>query len=270
MYGLERCFAARIWQRRLQERPRLPQSPAPPSARECKSFAALERAVIDETTCKADRKASTFRLVEKVERGESVPYAALAHRFIPDTKHHAVDVYKSRVYGGRFVGAEGNRFVTTCQDENIRVYDTGLSEKRQGWKLTHNIPCEHVIWTVTDFDVSPDGRWLAYSTINQYVHVVDMANPDNPQRIINFCREYSERAFGIMSVVWSHDGSELIIGTSSSRRRRDGHVIAYDTIAQRIVDKVRAHDEDVNSVCFLKDTERNLLLTGSDDALGKC
>lgn len=237
---------------------RVPPAPVPSESRS---------ALAADAAANARTGTSKLRLLDAAERGEFVPVAALLRNIVPDTVHHQVDRYKSRVYGGCFVGPEGERFVTSCQDKRIRVYDTGKSECRRAWKLTHCISAKGVRWTITDFDVSPDGRWLAYSTISTYVCVVDLADPKSEQMVLDFA-EGTLRSFGIWSIKWGHDGREIIAGTSGGERLGRGCIIAYDVQSKCVVDVVPAHEQDVNSVCFMRTGERNILLSGADDALG--
>lgn len=224
---------------------------------------------------------SSYRAMEAAERGEEFNASVLKHTAVPSVKHHSVDVYDHRVYGARFVGEHGQRYVTSCQDQSIRVYETNMSDSPLAWVRTHNIPARGAYWTITDFDVSPDGRWLAYASISNFVHLVDLCNPHEPQVVLDFSISpkdiYSSAAaqprfegrVHIWSLKWGHDGTEIIVGTGAVHRRSYGLVLVYDVALRRVVEVIPAHDDDVNSVCFMQTGERNLLLSGSDDTLGK-
>lgn len=211
---------------------------------------------------------SCYRALEAAARGENFRPSVMAHNIIPDVPHHVVDKYRKSVYGGRFVGEEGERFVTSCQDYVLRAYDTGKSECESGWKQTHSIDAYGVRWTITDFDVSPNGRWLAYTSLNRYVHLADLENRNKSQVVLDLGAGVGF-SVNIWSLKWSHDGNEIIVGTGGSRTSCYGNIIVYDVQVGKIVEVIAAHQEDVNSVCFMRSGERNLILSASDDALVK-
>lgn len=171
------------------------------------------------------------------------------------------------VYGGKFVGEDGDRFVTSCQDKHLRVYKTNLSECEAAWQKTHDIRAEGVRWTITDFDVSPNGRWLVYSTLNRWVHLVDLEQESRPQIDLDFSTTNHGR-LDIWSLKFSCNGQEIIAGTSEGRMRCHGRIIVYDIQIRRVVEVIEAHEDDVNSVCYMQKTASDLILSGADDALG--
>lgn len=216
----------------------------------------------------ARRKVTTLHAVEASLRGESFPPSVLSHQFIPGLSNRVVDRYTDSVYGGQFVG-DGSRFVTSCQDTYLRVYDTAMSDNPKHWRQTHRILAHGIRWTITDFDVSPDGRWLAYASINNIVHLVDLEDTRKPQIILDFSvTKQGRRGTCVWSLSFSYDGTELIAGTRDSDNTKRGSVVVYDVQLQRIVEAISAHEEDVNSVCFMQTGDCNLVLSGSDDALG--
>ncbi len=52
----------------------------------------------------------------------------------------------------------------------VRVYDVANS-----WKLVKDVEARGLRWTITDTALSPDGRFLLYSTIDDIVRMVSMA-----------------------------------------------------------------------------------------------
>lgn len=178
-----------------------------------------------------------------------------------------VDYYENSVYGAQFV-CDGSQFVTSSQDRKLRVYSTAMSDDVSVWRKTHEIHAIAVRWTITDFDVSPDGRWLAYSSISNIVHLIDLKDKGRPQIALDFAiRKRGRYDTCIWSLRWSYDGTELIAGVMDCDAR--GSVIVYDVQLERIVEVIAAHEEDVNSVCFLQTGDCNLILSASDDALVK-
>lgn len=243
-----------------------PKAPEPVSS---EALTELQGDIEEATHLPSTRKAvSCYRALEAAARGENFRPSVMAHNVVPDVAHHFVDRYRKSVYGGRFVGEEGERFVTSCQDNVIRVYETGKSECQAAWSRTHAIEAYGIRWTITDFDVSPDGRWLAYSSLNRFVHVVDLEDSHKEQKVLDVAVG-AVFSVNIWSLKWSHDGTEIIVGTGGTGMSCYGNIIVYDVQIGKVVEVIAAHDEDVNSVCFMRSGERNLILSGSDDALGK-
>lgn len=242
----------------------------PPPSHTCESFRALSASIEDATGGR--RSCPVHRLAERVLRGDSVPIAAVGQHAVPDTQHHVVDTYSHRVYGGRFVGPEGKRYVTTCQDMLIRVYDVVPGASRDGWRQTHSFQADTIRWTITDFDVSPCGRWLAYATINPLIHICDLDFPGptaGVHREIDISRHLGRAMFGVMTLAWSPDGREIYVGTTGANRTAAGCIVVVNVETQTSSCALPAHAEDVNSVTPLGDTAGNLLLSGSDDGLVK-
>lgn len=237
----------------------MPPTPSP-------SLNDLQRQVRAATTLKHTPYQTRYRALDAVSRGQTLLPSTLMHKVVPNVLHHSVGQYHCRVYGGRFVGADGSRFISSCQDRFIRVYDTGNSECPAAWKQTHRIGAEYVRWTITDFDVSPCGRWLAYATMNNYVHVVDLHGAGDEQETFNFSEQSDER-MNIWSIKWSHDGREIIAGSSFGNGSGYGGVVVFDVQLGKIVSCIVAHDCDVNAVCFMQQGDDNLILSGSDDCL---
>jgi DDB1- and CUL4-associated factor 11 len=53
----------------------------------------------------------------------------------------------------------------------VRVY-----EPDRGWALRKDVHARNLRWTVTDTDISPDERFLIYSSITPDVHLVCFKN----------------------------------------------------------------------------------------------
>lgn len=55
------------------------------------------------------------------------------------------------------------------QDRRVRLYDCAA-----GWKLRKDITTRMVRWTITDTTLSPDQRFLVYSTIAPTAYLVSL------------------------------------------------------------------------------------------------
>ena len=72
------------------------------------------------------------------------------------------------------------------------------------------------------------------------------------------------RQNGVWCAKFSPGGNEIICGTSSC------HLLVYDVERKRMVERVPAHDDDINSVAYADRAYRpHLILTASDDHLVK-
>lgn len=211
---------------------------------------------------------SVYRALDAASKGQNVNPAVLMHSVVPSTHHHVITDIKHDVYGARFVGLHGDRFVTSSRDKALRVFQTSSSHHPTAWRKTHSIRAHAVRWTITDFDVSPDGRWLAYASINSLVHLVDLDNPYDLQHVLDFSAGHYA-GVNIWSLKWGHDGRELIVGTGANTIQANGLIIAYDVETRRVLESIPAHDADVNSVAFLQTGDCNMLLSAADDAIVK-
>ena len=176
--------------------------------------------------------------------------------------------YDSRTYSGQF-SDDGNFFFSCGQDFKVRMYDTS-NPYEWGYYKTVDYPFGQ--WTITDATLSPDNRYLAYSSIR---HLVCLAPTDPADRsdptILDFSDLTSEahrrsnygfmgrHGFGIWSLRFSGDGREIVAGTS------DRAVVVYDLEKRKSVMSLQNHEDDVNAVCFGDKMSPHILYSGSDD-----
>lgn len=194
------------------------------------------------------------------------------HRRMPKVMRHKVDEMSSRAYIGQY-SKDGSHFVAAFQDQRVRVYDV-----ERDWRLRKDVQARASRWTITDTAMSPDQRYLIYSSITSTVHMVNMhshydlvnslANVTEIHDALSFgrpntgARGWGGRmdSFGIWSVAWSPDASVVIAGTN------DNSVYIFDMESQRVTTQLKGHEDDVNAVSFLDDTP-HVLVSGSDDHL---
>jgi len=241
-----------------------------------------------------------------------LPRSQLAS-YVPNTSGVEVASYEGPCYCGQY--SEDSTFFYSCtQDHMVHMYDTTKSApprssvKRYGFgqrqwstssQLTSlrpvkSIRAREVRWTITDANLSPDNRFIIYSSITPYVHLVptgigddtdsgedgaggagqsdeDMIDPDNPshsarQVQLNF-GAHSRRGVYDYGAVWSirfsGDSREIVAGAGS------GDIAVYDIEARRQTLRVSGHHEDVNAVAFADRGSGNVLISGSDDSYVK-
>lgn len=186
--------------------------------------------------------------------------AIIADHFLPTSHGRLAVQYQSRAYSGQF-SQDGSFFYTCSQDFRVRLYDT--TDPTQ-WKHYKTVLGSTGRWTITDANLSPDNRFIAYSSITPVVYMARTA-PDNTeeQEVLDFTGPgrmgYTN---GIWSIRFSNDASEIVAGAGDRR------MYVYDIESRQVVLSVKGHANDVNAVCFA-DQSSNVLFSGSDDCLIK-
>eukprot|EP01023_Acetabularia_acetabulum_P011705 TRINITY_DN15445_c0_g2_i1.p1 TRINITY_DN15445_c0_g2~~TRINITY_DN15445_c0_g2_i1.p1 ORF type:complete len:569 (-),score=67.86 TRINITY_DN15445_c0_g2_i1:233-1939(-) len=189
--------------------------------------------------------------------------------FPPLYPHSYIDRQNDRAYIGQFSG-DGSLFWVAFQDARIRLYDVD-----KNFRLRKEVAARDVHWTITDTSVSPDQRFMAYSTLYNVVHMVNvgsnldcvhsLANVTEIHHGLNFgwlldMQEEAEALrFGIFSLDWGNSSQEIAVGTN------DQSFAIYDVQRERTTHYIRGHSDDVDTVVY-RDDSNNELLTGSDDA----
>lgn len=176
--------------------------------------------------------------------------------------------YDSRCYSGQF-SDDGNFFFSCAQDFRVRMYDTSNPYE---WKYYKTVDYPFGQWTITDATLSPDNKYLAYSSIRHMVclaptdpsdrsepHLLDFTNASRANERRSQFGFMGRHGFGIWSLRFSGDGREIVAGTS------DRSVVVYDVERAETVMTVQNHEDDVNAVCFGDESSPHILYSGSDD-----
>ncbi|GAD92291.1 WD repeat protein [Paecilomyces variotii No. 5] len=182
---------------------------------------------------------------------------------IPGSVADKIIHFDSRCYSGQF-SDDGNFFFCCSQDFKVRMYDTS---NIFDWKYYKTVDYPFGQWTITDASLSPDNKYLAYSSIR---HLVCLAPTDPGDQsdpiLLDFSRPrrraggfYGDSHFGIWSIRFSGDGREIVAGTSG------GSVIVYDVERREPTLRLNNHKNDVNAVCFGDTSSPHILYSGSDD-----
>lgn len=187
--------------------------------------------------------------------------AVLKQSLIPSTPAEMVINYHAPVYSGQF-SDDGNFFYSVVKDFKVRMYDTSNPYR---WRHYKTVEYPGGSWTLTDASLSPDNKWLAYTSIQSNVCLAptDPKDTGDPY-MLNLASSNTRRvgwrsAFGIWSVRFSGDGRELVAGTNANA------IIVYDIESRTVLHQVAGHDNDVNAVCFADRASPHLLYSGSDD-----
>ncbi|OCK83813.1 WD40 repeat-like protein [Lepidopterella palustris CBS 459.81] len=189
----------------------------------------------------------------------------ISQGMIPESsKADTIIHYNARCYSGQFSN-DGNFFFSCAQDFRVRMYDTS---NPYNWRYYKTVVYPYGQWTITDASLSPDNRFLAYSSIRSIVclaptdpgeesepFLLDLANTGTGSRRGYRAHPY----FGIWSLRFSGDGREIVAGTG------DNSVYVYDIERRQSILRIPGHDEDVNAVCFGDSQSPHILYSGSDD-----
>jgi WD repeat-containing protein 23 len=184
---------------------------------------------------------------------------------IPSSSADVIIHYNQPVYSGQF-SDDGNFFFSVNKDYKVRMYDTSNPYK---WRYYKTVEYPFGQWTLTDASLSPDNKYLAYTSIKSTVCLAptdpnDMGDPyslDLSDRGVSNMTYRSRLggSFGIWSIRFSGDGRELVAGATG------GSIVVYDIESRRTLHRIAGHDDDVNAVCFADASSPHILYSGSDD-----
>lgn len=216
------------------------------------------------------RKKMQYRIMQR-ELGLGSParhrsiQPLIAQSLIPSSEADTIIHYDSRCYSGQF-SDDGNFFFSCAQDFKVRMYDTS---NPYHWKYYKTVNYPYGQWTITDASLSPDNKFLAYSSIRS---IVCLAPTDPLEKSDPYLLDFADTGgrgsrgfggyshFGIWSLRFSGDGREIVAGTS------DRSVYVYDIETRKSILRIPGHDDDVNAVCFGDKSSPHVLFSGSDDS----
>ncbi|KAI1736290.1 WD40-repeat-containing domain protein [Xylaria scruposa] len=185
----------------------------------------------------------------------------IAQSMIPRTDADMIINYDDNVYSGQF-SDDGNFFYSCVKDFKVRMYDTS---NPYNWRHYKTVAFPFGSWTLTDASLSPDNKWLAYTSIQSNVCLAPTDPNDTGDPYTLSLSEHGSRrgtwrdSFGIWSIRFSGDGRELVAGTNSRA------IIVYDIESRRVLHHIEGHEDDVNAVCFADKSSPHILYSGSDD-----
>ena len=190
---------------------------------------------------------------------------------IPGTPADKIIHYNAKCYSGQF-SDDGNFFFCCAQDFRVRMYDTS---NPYDWEYYKSVDFPWGQWTITDATLSPDNKFLAYSSIRSEVCLAstDPNDSSDPWRL-DFAdtggstgrrgrRGHGSSHFAIWSIRFSGDGREIVAGTG------DNSVNVFDLDTSKTVLRIPAHGDHVNAVCYVDIASPHILYSGSDDTLIK-
>jgi DDB1- and CUL4-associated factor 11 len=110
-------------------------------------------------------------------------------------------------------------------------------------------------WTVTDTNLSPDGKFMIYTSMSHLVHLANVTGEYDYQEPLNIAAptgRHSGGNFGVLSACFlGSDAHTIVAGTNAHSL----HV--YDVERKQLLTHVPdAHANDINSVCFADPTSQ--------------
>ena len=183
--------------------------------------------------------------------------ALMAQQMIPSSKPEMVIHYDDPVCCGQF-SDDGNFFYACVKDFKVRMYDTS---NPYNWRHYKTVRYPFGQWTLTDADLSPDNKWLAYTSLNSKVCFAptDPNDTGDPYTLDFAGSGPRQGSFPIFSIRFSGDGRTLAAGTGKDS------IVVYDIERREPLHAVKGHDNDVNAVCFADKQSPHILYSGSDD-----
>ena len=120
---------------------------------------------------------------------------------IPSSTADLIVNYDARCYSGQF-SDDGNFFFCCAQDFRVRMYDTSNPYL---WRYYKTVHYPGGAWTITDATLSPDNKFLAYSSIRSKVCLAPTdPGVDSEPWLLNFSTDNDRRStwgdFGVSPV----------------------------------------------------------------------
>lgn len=263
---------AQFWGRRRRRNldpNRFPKVPSEEGTKLMNSgdFGSTDRFPLDPSSGDLDtrkRKKDIARRVLDRELGianRPINQNAMAQKMIPTSNADLLIHYHAPVYCGQF-SEDGNFFYACVKDFRVRMYDTS---NPYNWRYYKTATFNWGQWTLTDAHLSPDNRWLAYTSLQSHVAFAptDPNDKGDPYQLDLGASGRGRGNFAIWSIRFSGDGRELIAGNSASS------IIVYDIESRRVLHNIEGHEDDVNAVCFADPKDPHVLYSGSDDQVIK-
>ncbi|KAI1478280.1 WD40 repeat-like protein [Daldinia eschscholtzii] len=213
----------------------------------------------------ASKKQIARRILDRelgigTRRSRQINQGMMAQSMIPSSDAEMIINYDDNVYSGQF-SDDGNFYFACVKDMKVRMYDTS---NPYNWRHYKTVPFTFGSWTLTDASLSPDNKWLAYTSIQSNVCLAPTdPNDTGDPYMLNLSengRVGWRGGFGIFSIRFSGDGRELVAGTNASS------IVVYDIESRQVLHTIEGHDDDVNAVCFADKSSPHILYSGSDDA----
>lgn len=189
--------------------------------------------------------------------------------FIPNKVSYTFEGVGSRIYNANF-DSKGEKFFATSQS-GTAMFDLTSDDTL---KLNQTINCNYVSWALTDSDFTEDNKYMIHSTLSPNVQLFDVENRKYLAQLnMDSGNDEDETSFfyysfRVYSAKISPDGRQIIAGTSRSLNGK-ARLQIFDVEEKKLIRSVNAHENDINSICYVDRANSSLILSGSDDGLCK-
>ena len=167
---------------------------------------------------------------------------------------------------------DGQKFlISTQRGMMIYSYKDSNEEMSMEMNLEADINGYDISWTITDADLSDNKRFLIHSTLNPLLHCFDLVQMKytthfNLAPEINPSHFFYDRC-PVFSIKISGDNNELIAGCGKTQSGNNMKI--FNIEKNKVTHNIKAHDQDINSICYLDRNSSAILLSASDDCYGK-
>lgn len=110
------------------------------------------------------------------------PSDHLHQSLLPASNADTIIHYDNRCYSGQF-SDDGNFFFSCSQDFRVRMYDTS---NPYSWRYYKSVIYPYGQWTITDASLSPDNKFLAYSSIRSMVCLASTDPEQSEPHLLDF------------------------------------------------------------------------------------
>lgn len=129
--------------------------------------------------------------------------------------------------------------VIATQDERVIVVNSG------DWSVRQVIDARDVRWTITSTDVTPDDKFLLYTSICDEMHLCNVRNKGagRTSAVMHETLQISsdgEDSVSVWCAKFSAGGQDVLAGCSTGRRG-SGVVVVYDVERKTVKNRVHAH-----------------------------
>jgi WD repeat-containing protein 23 len=141
----------------------------------------------------------------------------------------------------------GDFLVIATQDERIIVANT------HGWSAHQVIDARDIRWTITSTDVTPDDKFLLYTSICDEMHLCNIRQrgAGDDAAVMHETLEISadsEDSVNVWCAKFSAGGQDVLAGCSTGRGGGRGVVVVYDVERKAVKNRVFAHAGELLSV----------------------
>ena len=168
----------------------------------------------------------------------------------------------SRIFCCDF-SSDGSVLCLADQEHIITLINTENDDANNAWKVYKQVEASFEGWSIIDVALAPDHQFAAYSGWSENVCIVNTHGSHELHESYPM-EPIAENSWGrccAFGICFDPDSSKIVAGWSA------GSLTFHDLeMKENEFRLTKAHSDDINTVCMC---DRNLIVTGSDDAFVK-